>query len=52
MPVFDAIISTYGHSAPFSFQMTLTKGQTLAFTIQAGSSFNDLATGLSLQITQ
>jgi hypothetical protein len=50
-PLFDASISSYGQSAPFSLQLTLTRGQTLAFVVQAGSALNNLSTGLSLKIT-
>ena len=50
-PLFDASISSYGQSAPFSFQLTLARGETLAFVVQAGSAISNLSTGLALQIT-
>ncbi len=49
-PVFDASISAFGQSAPFSFALSLAKGNVVNFTVLAGSGFTDLTTGLSLHV--
>jgi hypothetical protein len=50
-PLFTENISSYGQLAQFSFGLSLVKGQVTQFTVQAGSDFHNISTGLSLTIT-
>jgi hypothetical protein len=43
---FGANISSYGQDAPFSFSVALNKGQIVSFTVQTGSDYHNLSTGL------
>ena len=38
---FGANISSYGQDAPFSFSVSLNKGQFVSFTVQAGSDYTN-----------
>ncbi len=48
---FGASISSYGQDVPFSFSVSLLRGQVVSFTVEAGSDYHNLSTGLRGTIT-